>query len=103
MQRVSKLNVGQRIKLGFIGEKKSGPFLIRDTARMVQNAVLSSPKSTDAEAETFAGSKNLQENVFREIARQRGFLELYPVVRNLVNNPAARSIFPHLGQDPPRV
>jgi hypothetical protein len=86
-QRVSKLNVGQRIKLGFIGGKEERALLIRDTARLVQNAVLSSPKLTDAEAESFAGSKNLQENVFREIARQRRFLKLYPVVRNLVNNP----------------
>ena len=87
LQRVSKLNVGQRIKLGFIGGKEERALLIRDTARLVQNAVLSSPKLTDAEAESFAGSKNLQENVFREIARQRRFLKLYPVVRNLANNP----------------
>jgi hypothetical protein len=86
-QRVSKLNVGQRIQLGFIGGKEERALLIRDTARLVQNAVLSSPKLSDAEAESFAGSKNLQENVFREIARQRRFLKVYPVVRNLVNNP----------------
>jgi len=87
LQRVSKLNVGKRIQLGFIGNKEERALLIRDTARLVQNAVLASPKLTDAEAESFAGSKNLQENVFREIARQRRFLKLYPVVRNLVNNP----------------
>jgi hypothetical protein len=87
MQKVSRLNVGQRIKLGFIGGREERALLIRDTARLVQNAVLSSPKVTDAEIETFAGSKNLQENVFREIARQRRFLKLYPVVRNLCNNP----------------
>jgi hypothetical protein len=87
LQRVSKLNVGQRITLGFIGGKEERALLIRDTARLVQNAVLSSPKVTDAEAESFAASKNLQENVFREIARQRRFLKLYPVVRNLANNP----------------
>jgi hypothetical protein len=87
LQRVSKLNVGQRIKLGFLGGKEERALLIRDTARLVQNAVLSSPKLTDAEVESFAASKNLQENVFREIARQRRFLKLYPVVRNLANNP----------------
>jgi hypothetical protein len=86
-QKVSRLNVGQRIKLGFIGGKEERALLIRDTARLVQNAVLNSPKLSDAEAEAFAGSKNLQENVFREIARQRRFLKIYPVVRNLVNNP----------------
>jgi hypothetical protein len=87
LQKVSRLNVGQRIKLGFIGGREERALLIRDTARLVQNAVLSSPKLTDAEVESFAGSKNLQENVFREIARQRRFVKLYPVVRNLVNNP----------------
>ncbi len=87
LQRVSKLNVGQRIKLGFIGGKEERALLIRDTARLVQNAVLNSPKLSDAEAESFAASKNLQENVFREIARQRRFLKLYAVVRNLANNP----------------
>ena len=87
LQKIGRLNVGQRIKLGFIGDREERAILIRDTARLVQNAVLSSPKLTDAEVETFAGSKNLQENVFREIARQRRFMKLYPVVRNLVCNP----------------
>jgi hypothetical protein len=87
LQRVSKLNVGQRIKLGFIGGKEERAILIRDSARLVQNAVLQSPKLTDPEVESFAGAKNLTENIFREIARQRRFLKLYPVVRNLVNNP----------------
>jgi hypothetical protein len=87
LQKVSKLNVGERIKLGFIGGREERAILIRDTARLVQNAVLASPKLTDAEVESFAGSKNLQENVFREIARQRRFMKLYPVVRNLVGNP----------------
>src|SRR5438309_1317839 len=87
LQKISRMNVGQRIKLGFIGNKEERAILIRDTAKLVQNAVLQSPKLSDPEVELFAGSKNLQENVFREIARQRRFLKLYPVVRNLVSNP----------------
>lgn len=87
LQKISKLNVGQRIKLGFIGGREERSILIRDSARLVQNAVLNSPKLTDPEVESFAGAKNLNESVFREIARQRRFLKLYPVVRNLVNNP----------------
>ena len=87
LQKIAKLKVGERIKLGFIGGREDRAILIRDTARLVQNAVLQSPKLTDPEVETFAAAKNLQENVFREIARQRRFMKLYPVVRNLVNNP----------------
>jgi hypothetical protein len=87
LQKIGRLSVGERIKLGFIGGREERSILIRDTARLVQNAVLNSPKMTDAEVEGYAGSKNLQENVFREIARQRRFLKVYPVVRNLANNP----------------
>jgi len=49
LQKISKLNVGQRIKLGFVGGKEERAILIRDTARLVQNAVLNSPKMTDPE------------------------------------------------------
>jgi hypothetical protein len=87
LQKIGRLNVGKRIQLGFVGGKEDRAILIRDTARLVQNAVLNSPKVTDAEIESFAGSKSLQENVFREIARQRRFLKLYPVIRNLTGNP----------------
>jgi hypothetical protein len=87
LQRIARLNVGKRIQLGFIGGREERAILIRDTARLVQNAVLNSPKVTDSEIESFAGSKSLQENVFREIARQRRFLKLYPVIRNLTGNP----------------
>jgi hypothetical protein len=87
LQKISRMKVGERIKLGFIGSREERAILIRDTAKLVQNAVLQSPKLTDPEVESFAASKNLQENVFREIARQRRFVKLYPVVRNLVNNP----------------
>ncbi len=87
LQKISRLKVGERIKLGFIGGREERAVLIRDTARLVQSAVLNSPKLTDPEVESFAAAKNLQENVFREIARQRRFIKLYPVVRNLVNNP----------------
>jgi hypothetical protein len=87
LQKISRLKVGERIKLGFIGGREERSILIRDTARLVQNAVLNSPKLTDAEVETYAAAKNLQDSVFREIARQRRFMKLYPVVRNLANNP----------------
>jgi hypothetical protein len=87
LQRISKMNVGQRIKAAFSGNKEERAILIRDSVRLVQNAVLASPKLSDAEVETFAGAKNLGENVMREIARQRRFIKVYSVIRNLVNNP----------------
>lgn len=87
LQKVGRMTVAERIKTAFGGDKEERSILVRDTSKVVQNAVLSSPRLTDAEVETFASTKNLQENVFREIARNRRFIRNYPVVRNLVNNP----------------
>jgi hypothetical protein len=87
LQRVGRMKASERIKTAFIGGKEERSVLIRDRARIVQNAVLSSPKITDSEVEIFAAAKNLDENVLREIARNRRFMKNYPVVRNLATNP----------------
>jgi hypothetical protein len=79
-----------RIKVAFLGNKEERFILIRDGARIVQNAVLASPKLSELEVETFAALKNVQENVLREIARSRRFMKNYIVVKNLVNNPECR-------------
>lgn len=81
------MNVADRVKAAFIGNRDERSILIRDGARVVQNAVLASPKLTEPEVETFAAAKNVQENVLREIARNRRFMKNYAVQRNLVHNP----------------
>jgi hypothetical protein len=85
--RLARLNVAGRVKVAFLGNKEERSILIRDNARIVQNAVLSSPKLSEPEVETFAAAKNVSENVLREIARNRRFIKIYAVVRNLANNP----------------
>lgn len=85
--RLSRMNVADRVKQGFLGNKEERSILIRDSAKVVQNAVLASPKLSEGEVETFAAAKNVSENVLREIARNRRFLKMYSVVRNLTNNP----------------
>ena len=87
LQRVSKMNVAQRVKAAFIGSKEERAILIRDGAKIVQNAVLASPKLSEPEVEMFAAAKHVSENVLREIARSRRFMKNYLVVRNLVGNP----------------
>ena len=87
MQRVGRMKASERVKTAFIGNKEERSILIRDRARIVQNAVLNSPKLTDSEVELFTAARNLDENVLREIARNRRFMKNYPVVRNLATNP----------------
>jgi hypothetical protein len=86
LQRIARMNAAQRVKAAFSGSREERLILIRDGARIVQNAVLASPKLTEPEVETFAAAKNVSENVLREIARSRRFMKNYNVGRNLVNN-----------------
>jgi hypothetical protein len=87
LQKIATMSVADRVKTAFVGNKEERLILIRDNARVVQNAVLSSPKLTDPEVETFAAARNVHENVLREIVRNRRFMKNYAVQRNLVNNP----------------
>jgi len=87
LQRIARMNAAQRVKAAFSGGRDERMILIRDGAKVIQNAVLASPKLTEPEVESFAAAKNLSENVLREITRNRRFMKNYNVVRNLVNNP----------------
>lgn len=61
--------------------------LIRDPSKLVQRAVMQSPRLTDTEIEAFAAMANLSEEVLRTIGKNRAYIKNYAVVRNLVNNP----------------
>lgn len=87
LQRLSRMTAAERVKAAFTAGREERAVLIRDGARVVQNAVLSSPKLTEPEVETFAAAKNVHDNVLREIARNRRFMKNYAVMRNLVQNP----------------
>ncbi len=86
LQKLARMNAAQRVRAAFTGGRDERLILIRDAARVVQNAVLASPKLTEPEVEAFAAAKNVSENVLREIARNRRFMKNYNVGRNLVNN-----------------
>jgi hypothetical protein len=87
LQRISKMTVGERVKLAMLGNKEERSILVRDGSRVVYSAVLASPKLSDSEVETIAAMKNVQEGVLRELARNRKFLKNYNVVKQLANNP----------------
>ena len=87
LQKIARMTVADRVKTAFLGSKEERSILIRDGSKIVQNAVMASPKLSEPEVENFAAAKNVQENVLREIARSRRFMKSYVIVRNLVTNP----------------
>lgn len=87
LQKLARMKVSERIKVAMVGTREERAILIRDSSKLVSSAVLSSPKVSDQEIETFANLKNVRENVLRDIARNHKFMKSYVVVRNLSNNP----------------
>jgi hypothetical protein len=81
------LPIKKKIKLASKGTREQRAQLIRDPNKLVAAAVLSSPKLTDAEVESFAKMANVSEEVLRVIGMNRTWLKNYGVLLGLVKNP----------------
>jgi hypothetical protein len=86
LQQISKMNVSQRVQFAMKGGADARRTLIRDSNKVVQRAVLQSPRLTDQEVEAFASMANLTDEILRLIAGNRVFRKNYVVVKNLLNN-----------------
>jgi hypothetical protein len=86
LQQISTMTVSQRVKFAMKGGSEARRTLIRDTNKVVQRAVLQSPRLTDQEVEAFASMTNLTDEILRLIGKNRNFRKNYNVVRNLLNN-----------------
>ncbi|MBV8515333.1 MAG: hypothetical protein JO260_08540, partial [Acidobacteria bacterium] len=86
LQKLGKMTVAQRVQFAIKGGSEARRTLIRDTNKVVQRAVLQSPRLTDQEVETFATMSSLTDEILRLIANNRNFRKNYVVVRNLLNN-----------------
>ncbi|HTQ61552.1 MAG TPA: hypothetical protein VMI32_15105 [Candidatus Solibacter sp.] len=87
IQRVAKMTVSERVQFAIKGGAEARRTLIRDSNKVVQRAVLQSPRLTDQEVEAFASMTSLTDEILRLIAGNRKFRKNYSVVRNLLNNP----------------
>lgn len=87
LQRLAKMTVAQRVQFAIKGGSEARRTLIRDSNKVVQRAVLQSPRLTDQEVEAFASMSSLTDEILRLIANNRNFRKNYTVVRNLINNP----------------
>jgi hypothetical protein len=87
IQQVAKMTVSQRVQFAIKGGSEARRTLIRDSNKVVQRAVLQSPRLTDQEVEAFAAMSSLTDEILRMIAGNRAFRKNYSVVRNLINNP----------------
>lgn len=85
--RLASMGVSQKIKLAYSGNKEERMLLIRDMNRLVSTAVLKSPKTREADAESYASLKSVSEDVLRAIAFRKDWMRKYSIMAAIVKNP----------------
>lgn len=84
---LASLPILDKMKLAMKGSREQRAQLIRDSNKLVAAAVMSSPKLTDSEVESFTKMGNVSDDVLRTIAMNRGWLKNYGTVLGLTRNP----------------
>jgi hypothetical protein len=86
-QRIQRLNVAERNILAMKGNAEERAILIRDTARVVSQAVLKNPRLSETEIVRYAGMRSIHEDILRSIASNREWTKGYATALALVRNP----------------
>lgn len=86
-QKVTRMRVSERMQMAIKGGREERALLIRDSSRLVQRAVLKSPRLSEQEVESFAAMTSVSEDVLRGIAANRNFMKTYSIMRALTFNP----------------
>ncbi len=85
--RIQKMGVAERIALALKGDKEARSLLIKDSNKLVQLAVIGSPRISDPEVVAISKSRSVHDEVLRRLARRKEWLKHYEVRLNLVQNP----------------
>ncbi len=86
-QRLHTMTVPEKILLALLGNREARMALVRDPNRLVAEAVVKSPKLTEAEAESIAGMRHLEPEILRLLAARREFHKNRTFIYRLVSNP----------------
>jgi hypothetical protein len=87
IRRIMLMKVKDRMKLGMKGDREARSILIRDSNRIVAQAVINNPRITDQEVEAIAAMRTVSDEVLRLIAMNRAWARQYPIIHNLARNP----------------
>lgn len=85
--KLAKMAFTEKLRAAVKGTREMRALLIRDPNRMIAASVLSSPKLTESEIESFSRMANVTEDVLRIIGSNRAWTKHYAVVAALTRNP----------------
>ncbi|MDF1565836.1 MAG: hypothetical protein P1V51_22565 [Deltaproteobacteria bacterium] len=86
-QKIMRMTVSEKIKMAMLGNKEARTILLRDSNKLVQEAVVQSPRITEGEIIALTNSRTIPDAVLRYILSKRDLMAIYAVKVNLVSNP----------------
>lgn len=86
-KRILNMTISEKIKLATLGNMEARTILLRDPNRLIQNAVINSPRITESEVLGLAQSKNTSDEILRTIMNRREWTRQYVLRLALVQNP----------------
>lgn len=87
INRVMKMGVKDRVKLGMKGDREARNILIRDPNRLVASSVVNNPRLTEQEVESISAMRSIPEDILRQIATNRQWSRSYTIGHSLAKNP----------------
>jgi hypothetical protein len=87
LNRIMKMGVKDRVKLGMKGDREARNILIRDPNRLVSSAVVNNPRISEKEVENIAAMRSVADDILRQIASNRQWARSYPIMHSLAKNP----------------
>ncbi|OGW54865.1 MAG: hypothetical protein A2Y81_12290 [Nitrospirae bacterium RBG_13_43_8] len=87
LQKIQRLNFGEKRLLALRGGKEVRSILIKDPSREIVLTVLENPKITETEIELLAKSRSVPDEIIRKIVKKREWMKNYPILLAVVSNP----------------
>ncbi len=87
INRIMKMGVKDRVKLGMKGDREARNILIRDPNRLVSSAVVNNPRISEQEVEMISSMRSISEEILRQIASNRQWSRSYNIMHSLAKNP----------------
>jgi hypothetical protein len=87
LQKIQKLNVGEKVQLAMKGGKEIRGILLKDTSKEVVKKVMENPKITESEVDLISKSRSVSDDVLRMISKKKEWMKNYSIMLGIVSNP----------------
>jgi hypothetical protein len=87
LQEINNMTVADRVKTALLGTKADRSILIRDSNKLVSQAVINSPKMSIDEISAILKNKSVAGDLVAKIAKRKEWTKSYQIIFELVMNP----------------